>query len=110
MMQIKNRKDIKPIEDACEALQELHHSKNLSISYATIHDKTRPHKHLKMEEVYYIVKGAGKMEMGNDVFEIKSGDIISIPKNVYHCINFVNSPIELVVVTYPRFDTTDLLY
>jgi len=109
-MEIKNRGDIKPLEDACEELQELHHSDNLSISYATITNKAEPHKHLKMEEVYYIIKGRAKIKIGEEVFDIKPGDIIPIPKNVYHNIESVEEPVELLVVTNPRFDTNDLVY
>ena len=109
-MKIRNRKDISPVKDACELLQELHHSENLSISYATIKSKARPHKHRKMEEVYYVVKGAGRIRIGTEVLEITSGDIIPIPKNVYHGVESVSAPLELVVVTHPRFDRNDLIY
>lgn len=109
-MRIRNRKDIPPFKDACELLQELHHSENLSISYATIRAKARPHKHRKMEEVYYVVRGKGKIRIGNELLEISSGDIIPIPKNAYHGIESVNEPLELVVVTHPRFDRADVVY
>jgi mannose-6-phosphate isomerase-like protein (cupin superfamily) len=109
-MEIKNRKDIKPLKDACESLQEMHHSQNMSISYATITQGSKPHKHLRMEEVYYIVKGNAKMKIGSEIFDIKAGDIIPIPKGIYHNIESVESTIELVVVTHPRFDPKDLIY
>ena len=109
-MKIKNRANIKPIEDACEMLQEMYDSENMSISYATITDKAQPHKHLKMEEVYYVVRGKGKIKIGEEVSEIKSGDIIPIPKDVYHNICEVEEPVELIVVTYPKYDINDLIY
>ncbi len=109
-MSIKNRSDIKPIQDACEQLQEMYNSKNLSISYATITNKSKTHKHLKMEEVYYIVKGKGKIKIGENIFDIKPGDIIPIPKKTYHNTESVESPIELIVVTYPKYIKNDLIY
>jgi len=66
-MKIVNRKDIKPIEDACGKLQELYNSDNLSLSYSVIKDSSRSHKHLKIEEVYYVIKGKAKMKIGNSI-------------------------------------------
>jgi mannose-6-phosphate isomerase-like protein (cupin superfamily) len=108
-MQIKNREDIKLIKDACGKLQEMYHSKNISVSYATITGETKRHKHLKMEEIYYIIKGKGKIKIGEKVFEIKPGDIVPIPKKVYHSIDPIEEPIELIVITHPRFDKNDLI-
>lgn len=109
-MKIKNRKDVKTIEDACEKLQEMYNSKNLSVSYATITNKARLHKHIKTEEVYYVVGGKGKLNIGGKLFDIKAGDIIPIPKNTYHGVEVVEMPVDIVVVTHPRFDKNDLIY
>ncbi len=109
-MKIKNRNEIPFIDDTCGKIQEMHQSKNLSVSYATIAGKAKPHKHKVMEEVYYVVKGAGNIVIGGETFKIKSGDIISIPKNEIHYVeNTSVEPIELVVVTHPRFDYSDVL-
>ena len=109
-MNIINRKNIKPIEDACGKLQELYNSDNLSLSYSVITDISKPHKHIKMEEVYFIVKGKAKLKVGDEVFTIKAGDVFSIPKDKYHNIQDVEETIELVVVTNPKFDPNDLIY
>jgi len=109
-MNIVNKKDIKPIEDACGKLQELYYSDNLSMSYSVITDSSRPHMHKKMEEVYFILKGKAKLKIGSKIYPIKAGDVFSIPKNQYHCILDVEETIELIVVTNPRFDSKDLIY
>lgn len=109
-MKIVNRKNIKPITDACGKLQELYNSENLSLSYAVIKDGSKPHKHRKMEEVYFIVKGKAKLKIENDIFPIKAGDVFSIPKNKYNNIQDVEETIELVVVTNPKFDPKDIIY
>lgn len=80
------------------------------MSYAVIKDNSKPHKHKKMEEVYFILKGKAKLKIGNKIFPIKAGDVFSIPKNEYHCIQEIEKTIELVVVTSPRFDPKDLIY
>ena len=56
-MKIINRKNIKPIEDACGKLQQLYNSDNLSLSYFIIKNSSKPHKHKEMEEVYFIIRG-----------------------------------------------------
>ena len=109
-MDIRNRKNIKPILDACGKLQELYNSNNLSVSYVVIENNSKPHKHKKMEEVYFIVKGKANIKIGNKKYPIKEGDIFSIPKNEFHNIEDVQEPIELVVVTNPRYDPGDLIY
>ncbi len=109
-MKIVNRKNIKPIEDACGKLQELYNSDNLSLSYSVITDNSIPHKHKKMEEVYFIIRGKANLKIGKEIFTIEKGDIFSIPKNEYHSIQDVKRTIELVVVTNPKFDPSDLIY
>jgi oxalate decarboxylase/phosphoglucose isomerase-like protein (cupin superfamily) len=44
---------------------------------------TRGHSH-NVEEVYLVLKGKGKMIMGNKKIQIKKDDLITIPKNVWH--------------------------
>ena len=109
-MKIANRKNIKPIEDACGKLQELYNSDNLSLSYSIITNRSKPHKHKKTEEVYFILKGNAKIKVGDEIFPVKAGDVFSIPKNEYHNIQDVEETIELVVVTNPKFDPSDLIY
>lgn len=109
-MKIVNRKNIKPIEDACGKLQELYNSDNLSLSYSVITGSSKPHKHQKMEEVYFIVKGKARLKVGDKIFTIEAGDVFSIPRNEYHNIQDVEETIELVVVTNPKFDPDDLIY
>ena len=109
-MKIANRKNIRPIEDARGKLQELYNSDNLSLSYSIITNRSKPHKHKKMEEVYFIVKGNARIKVGDEIFPMEAGDIFSIPKNKYHNIQDVEETIELIVVTNPKFDPSDLIY
>jgi mannose-6-phosphate isomerase-like protein (cupin superfamily) len=45
---------------------------------------TTGHKHLGQEEVYYFLRGFGKMELDNDLLDVSAGDIILIEDNVFH--------------------------
>ena len=107
-MRIRNRKNIPYVADNCGRIQEMHDSKNLSISYAIITGKAHSHMHKIMEEVYYIVKGKGKMCIGKKAFIVQPGDIIPIPKNIFHHIEKISHiPVEIVVVTHPKYIKSD---
>jgi len=109
-MKIVNRKNVKPTKNACGKLQELYNSDNLSLSYSVITNSSKPHKHKKMEEVYFIIKGKAKLKVGDEIFPIQAGDVFPIPKNEYHNIQDVEKTIELVVITNPKFNPNDLIY
>ena len=109
-MNISKRLSIVPMADACGELQELYNSENLSISDSTIIHETVPHKHNILEEVYVIVKWKAKIKVGDECFDIEAGDTFAIPKNTYHHITEIEEPIELIVVTHPKFRHDDLIY
>ena len=73
-------------------------------------DNSRPHKHKKTEEIYFVIKGRAKLKVENKIFSIKAGDVFSIPKNRYHNVQDIEETIELVVITHPKFDPNDLIY
>jgi mannose-6-phosphate isomerase-like protein (cupin superfamily) len=45
-----------------------------------------PHSHRDHEEVYYIIRGIGKIKIGNEEARFRDGDIIYIPENTTHSI------------------------
>ena len=53
-----------------------------------------PHKHEDHEEVYYIIKGRGKIRVGKDIKEFRDGDVIYIPEGEIHEI--INDSDEMV--------------
>ena|SRR3989344_614867 len=109
-MEIRNRKDVEFIDDTCGVIQELFHSDNISLAYVIVKSKARSHMHRRLEEIYYIQKGGGKLYIGIDCFNVKPEDIISIPKNIYHHLERTSeNPLELLVVTYPRYDPLDVI-
>ena len=72
--------------------------------------KSKSHKHEKMEEIYYIVKGAGKMKIGESTYDVTEGHMIPIPKNVFHSLTKTSTePVELLVITYPKFNPSDVI-
>jgi len=110
MIKKVNKKDIKPKEDPCGLLRELYNSDNLSISHDVVIGTAGKHMHKKMEEVYYVERGEGQLVIGDEVLDIKEGDIVSIPKNTWHFLKKLeDKPLEVLVVTYPKYDPDDLI-
>jgi mannose-6-phosphate isomerase-like protein (cupin superfamily) len=48
---------------------------------------TEPHWHTHLEEIYYILTGQGRMEIGDEAQEVHAGDAILIPINLVHCLH-----------------------
>ena len=46
--------------------------------------RTTPHRHLKTEEIYYILAGRGEMRIGTETQTVSHGDAIAIPPCVVH--------------------------
>jgi len=63
--------------------------KNLVVSSTDLKPKksTRGHKHDGQEEVYYFIKGSGKMELDDKSFVVKEGDVVLIEDGVFHRVH-----------------------
>ena len=47
---------------------------------------TTPHRHLKTEEIYYVLCGQGAMRVGDQIRAVGPGDAIAIPPGACHQI------------------------
>jgi len=64
----------------------------------------RPHGH-GPEQVYVIIKGTGRMRVGNEEQEVAEGALIYIPPNVVHSIeNLSNGMLTYISAATPTFD------
>jgi len=54
---------------------------NIHVTHIT---DSRKHFHKQVTEFYYIIEGTGKMELGDDVVELKPGVTILIPPMLSH--------------------------
>lgn len=61
---------------------------HLTVSITVLHSnqETRGHKHENIEEVYLFIGGSGKMQVGEEEFEVKKDDLITIPLGKFHKI------------------------
>ena len=63
--------------------------KNLVLSQTVLHrdQHTRGHRHPGQEEVYFFIRGNGKMRVGEETdqpFPVVAGDVILIEDGVFH--------------------------
>lgn len=72
---------------------------NLVLSSTLLHPgkSTSGHRHAGQEEVYFFTMGEGKMQLDDETFPVKAGDIIQIKDNVFHRV-FNDSTDELYFV------------
>ena len=59
---------------------------------------TSGHFHNGQEEVYFFVKGQGEMELDDDKFKVKAGDIINIEDGVFHRVHNTSKTKQLYFV------------
>ena len=64
----------------------------------------RPHKHFP-EQVYVIIKGKGRMRVGDEEEEVREGDLVYIPSNVTHGIkNLLDEKLTYLSASTPAFN------
>ena len=64
------------------------------------------HHHRRTTEVYYILRGTGKVELDGVWSPVEPGSVVHIPAGVRHRV-VADDEIETVVVAVPPFDPAD---
>ncbi len=68
--------------------------------------RQRPHRHVP-EQVYIIIKGKGRVQVGDDSEEVGEGDLVYVPSNVVHWIeNLSDQPLTYIAAYTPGYDLT----
>lgn len=44
------------------------------------------HKHDDMEQIFYVIKGKGKIKIGPEFYDLNSGDVFYIPRSFFHSV------------------------
>jgi mannose-6-phosphate isomerase-like protein (cupin superfamily) len=108
--------DVSPYttRDGSQIFELMHPDKqgnsNQSLALAVIFpgEKTKLHKHLQSEEIYYIQSGTGSMILGDDKFEIITGDTICIaPGNNHNVENTGTEELKILCCCSPAYSHTD---
>jgi len=79
---------------------------NLTLSSTSLkpNQSTRGHSHEGLEEVYFIIKGAGVMVLGDTSMHIGTGDIILIPDGKFHRVINDNDEMLEFVCVFQKYD------
>ncbi len=67
-------------------LQDNNFGNNLTLSstFLRANQKTNGHTHKGQEEVYFFVKGEGEMQIDDNRFPVKEGDVVCIEDGEFH--------------------------
>ena len=66
------------------------------------------HHHIDTEEIYYIVRGNGRMTVGEEVREVGEGDAIFIPIGKVHTLeNTGNVEMIILLICGPAYSVKD---
>lgn len=72
---------------------------------------SRPHYHPKAEETYYILKGAARMVVEGEEFELRPGDaLLILPPEKHQIFNDSSEDLEFLVVCAPAWEPTNSVY
>jgi mannose-6-phosphate isomerase-like protein (cupin superfamily) len=94
-------------------IRELHHSAAQSLAEATLEpsEATQRHYHAKTEEIYFVVKGSGDMEVDGEHRRVRPGDAILIPAGAWHTLeNDGNSELRILCCCVPPYSHDDTFF
>lgn len=85
------------------------YSDSLASSFVLfIRKEVKAHKHLTHSEHLYFLEGEGEMSVGDKSTEVKSGNMVFIPKGTVHSLKVTSStPVKVLSVQSPLFDGKD---
>ena len=71
-------------------------------------EATTPHHHLRTEEIYYVLEGEGRMQIGDQQRDVGPGDAIAIPPGAVHQItNIGTGVLKLLCCCAPAYEDDD---
>lgn len=95
------------------SIRELHHTAAQSLAEATLEpgEATQRHYHRDAEEIYFVVKGSGELEVDGDVKRIRPGDAVLIPPGAWHQLeNNGTSELRILCCCVPPYRHEDTFF
>tara|TARA_Y100001934_G_C11849855_1_gene539053 strand:- start:104 stop:502 length:399 start_codon:yes stop_codon:yes gene_type:complete len=76
-----------------------------------IKKKVKIHKHINHTEHVYIKQGKGKFQLADSLYNVKTGDLIIIPKNTWHGVIVESrNPMKVISIQSPEFFGKDRVF
>ena len=94
-------------------IRELHHTAQQSLAEATLEpdQATQRHYHRRSEEIYFVLKGQGKMEVDGATGYMKPGDSVLIPAGAWHQLeNNGTSELRIFCMCPPPYSHDDTFF
>jgi mannose-6-phosphate isomerase-like protein (cupin superfamily) len=94
-------------------IRELHHTAAQSLAEATLEpdQATERHYHRETEEIYFVLKGAGDMEVDGTHKRIAVGDAVLIPAGAWHTLyNNGTSELRILCCCVPPYSHDDTYF
>lgn len=97
--------EIRPLIDRTTSLIE---QCSLAEEVLPVGAKIGRHHHLLTEEVYYILRGKGRMTVGDELCEVTAGDAVFIPRGQIHTLeNTGVEPMTILLICGPAHSFAD---
>ena len=94
-------------------IRELHHTAEQSLAEATLEpdQATERHYHRATEEIYFVLKGSGRMEVDGDTLTVRPGDAVLIPPGAWHTLdNNGSSELRILCCCSPPYSHDDTFF
>jgi mannose-6-phosphate isomerase-like protein (cupin superfamily) len=94
-------------------IRELHHTQVQSLAEATleVEQATERHYHRVAEEIYFVLKGQGRMEVDGDITHVRPGDAVLIPAGAWHQLeNNGTSELRILCCCAPPYSHDDTFF
>ena len=94
-------------------IRELHHTEAQSLAEATLEpgQATERHHHGRTEEIYFVTKGSGSLEIDGEIRKVRPGDAILIPPGAWHTLeNDGTSELLILCTCAPPYSDEDTFF
>jgi mannose-6-phosphate isomerase-like protein (cupin superfamily) len=94
-------------------IRELHHTQVQSLAEATleVEQATERHYHRLTEEIYFVLKGQGRMEVDGETTHVRPGDAVLIPAGAWHQLeNNGTSELRILCCCAPPYSHDDTFF
>jgi mannose-6-phosphate isomerase-like protein (cupin superfamily) len=94
-------------------IRELHHTPAQSLAEASLEpgQATERHYHERSEEIYFVTKGSGELEVDGEMRRISRGDAILIPPGARHTLeNDGTSELTILCMCSPPYSHEDTFF
>ena len=88
-MELRSPASVQPyVTKDGSTIRELHHTVSQSLAEASLPPggATQRHYHARSEEIYFILEGAGTIEVDGERRRVRAGDAVLIPPGARHTI------------------------